>query len=69
MTMDLKLPELRAAGSFLRQARLLLNSAASLFFNAGDKNTAARLNDIEARIGDEVGAIDRLLAKAENPKH
>jgi hypothetical protein len=69
MTMDLKLPELRAAGSFLRQARLLVNGVSSLFYSAGEKDTAARMNDIEHRIGDEVDAVDRLLAKAENPKH
>jgi hypothetical protein len=46
--MDLKLPELRAAGSFLRQARLLVNGVGSLFFTA-DKDAVARMRDIEMR--------------------
>jgi hypothetical protein len=68
MDMDLKLPELRAAGSFLRQARLLVSGVGSLFFNAGEKATAARLNDIDIRLGDEVDHVDRLISQAEASK-
>jgi hypothetical protein len=66
--MDLKLPELRAAGSFLRQARLLVNGVASLF-SGTDKEAAVRLNDIERRLGDEVDIVDRQIAQAEASKH
>jgi hypothetical protein len=65
--MDIKLPELKAAGSFLRQARLLVNGVASLF-SGSDKDASVRLHDIERRIGDEVDAVDRLIAQAESPK-
>jgi hypothetical protein len=68
MAMDLKLPELRAAGSFLQQARLLVSGVGSLFFNAGEKVTAARLNDIDIRLGDEVDHVDRLISQAEASK-
>jgi hypothetical protein len=66
--MDLKLPELRAAGSFLRQARLLVNGVGSLFFSA-DKDAAARMRDIELRLSDEVEFVDRLITQAEASKH
>ena len=65
--MDIKLPELKAAGSFLRQARLLVNGVASLF-SGSDKDASVRLHDIERRLGDEVDAVDRLIAQAESPK-
>jgi hypothetical protein len=66
--MDLKLPELRAASSFLRQARLLINGVGSLFFNV-DKDAAARMRDIEMRLSDEVEFVDRLISAAEALKH
>jgi hypothetical protein len=66
--MDLKLPELRAAGSFLRQARLLVNGVGSLFFSA-DKDAAARMRDIELRLSDELEFVDRLNTQAEASKH
>jgi hypothetical protein len=66
--MDLKLPELRAACSFLRQARLLVNGVGALFFNV-DKDAAARMRDIELRLSDEVEFVDRLISQAEALKH
>ena len=66
--MDIKLPELKAAGSFLRQARLLVNGVASLF-SGSDKDASVRLHDIERRLGDEVDHVDRLISQAEAQKH
>ena len=66
--MDLKLPELRAASSFLRQARLLVHGVGSLFFNS-DNDAAARRRDIELHLADEVEFIDRLIGQAEASKH
>jgi hypothetical protein len=60
--MELKLPELRAASSFLRQARLLVNVVGSLFFNA-DKDAAARMRDIELYLADEVEFVERVPKK------
>ncbi len=60
--MQLTLPELTAARGFLGQARMLVVGVHSLFFNIGEASTAARLNDIDGRLGDEVQAIDRLIA-------
>jgi hypothetical protein len=66
--MDLKLPELRAASSFLGQARLLVNGVGSLFFNS-DNDAAARMRDIELHLADEVEFVDRLIGQAEASKH
>jgi hypothetical protein len=63
--MDIKLPELKAAGGFLRQARLLVNGVASLFSSS---DASVRLHDIERRIGDEVDHVDRLISQAEASK-
>ena len=60
--MQLTAPELSAARSFLRQARMLVSGVRSLFFNVGDASTAARLNDIDGRLGDEITAIEQMLA-------
>ena len=60
--MQLTLPELTAALGFLGQARMLVAGVHSLFFNIGEAITAATLNDIDGRLGDEVQAIDRLIA-------
>lgn len=57
----LTLPELDTARSFLRQARMLVAGVRSLFFNIGDASTAARLNDIDGRLADEITAIEKLI--------
>ena len=52
--MQLTAPELIAARDFLRQADMLVDGVRSLFFNIGNSAPAARLNDIEGRLQDEV---------------
>jgi len=34
----------------------------SLFFNSGNSAAAARLKDIQGRLGDELRAVERLIA-------
>jgi len=52
--MQLTARELIAARDFLRQADMLVDGVRSLFFNIGNSAPAARLNDIEGRLQDEV---------------
>ena len=52
-----------AARGFLRQADMLVAGVSSLFFNAGDGDTAARLNEITTRLTDEIELVERLIAK------
>ena len=62
--MQLTLPELNAARSFLVQARMLVQGVSSLFFNVSDTATAARLNDIVTRLADETAHVERLISNA-----
>ena len=59
--MELTLRELKTVGSFLRQAHVLIVHVSFLVFNAGDSKTAARLNDITARLTDEIEGIERRI--------
>jgi len=54
---------LKAARGFLRQADMLVAGVSSLIFNAGDGDTAARLNEITTRLTDEIELVERLIAK------
>ena len=59
--MELTLRELKTMRSFLRRAQALIVHVSFLVFNAGDSKTAARLNDITARLTDEIEGIERLI--------
>ena len=59
--MNLTLHELKTVISFLRRAQALIVHVSFLVFNAGDSQTAARLNDITARLTDEIEVIGRLI--------
>ena len=57
--MQLTLAQLKRANGSLRQAYLLVAGVSSLFFDAGDSGTSARLNDISARLNDEITALEK----------
>ena len=57
--MELTIRELKAARRYLGRAQMLIVHVSFLFFNAGDSETAARLNDITARLTDEIEGIER----------
>ena len=59
--MELTRRELKTVGSYLRRAQALIVHVSFLVFNAGDSKTAARLNDITARLTDEIEDIEKLL--------
>ena len=59
--MNLALRELKVVRSYLRRGQMLIVHVSFLVFNAGDSKTAARLNDITARLTDEIEGIERLL--------
>jgi hypothetical protein len=61
--MPLTVPELRTAASFLRQARVLVESVKD-FFRGTDADAAARLSDIAQRLNDEREFIERILPKS-----
>jgi hypothetical protein len=63
--MPLTIPELRTAASFLRQARVLVESVKD-FFRGTDADAAARLSDIGQRLNDEREFVERLIGKASN---
>jgi hypothetical protein len=62
---SLSVSELRVAGSFIRQARVLTDAVRDLFFIAREPDRAARLRDISARLEEEGAQVERLLAKEE----
>jgi hypothetical protein len=62
--MNLTLRELKASRTFLNQAHLLVAAVRSLFFGAGNGDTAARLNEIATRLDAEIEHVERLIAKA-----
>ena len=59
--MNLTLRELKTVRSFLGKAQALIVHVSFLVFNAGNSMTAARLNDITARLTDEIEGIERLI--------
>ncbi len=59
--MELTLHEIKAARTFLRRAQALIVHVSFLFFNSGDSKTAARLNDLTARLTDEIEGIEKLM--------
>lgn len=58
--MELTRREVKTVGSYLRRARALIVHVSFLVFNAGNSKTAARLNDITARLTDEIEDIEKL---------
>ena len=54
--------ELTKVRHFLGNADMLVTGVKSLFFNIGDFATAARLKDIQARLADEIRALEGLIA-------
>jgi hypothetical protein len=63
--MPLTIGELRAAASFLNQARVLIEGVKDLFLGR-DTDAAARLGDIRQRIDDEREYVERLITKPTN---
>ena len=59
--MELTFRELKMACGFLRRAQALIVHVSFHVFNAGDSKTAARLNDITARLTDVIEGIERLI--------
>jgi hypothetical protein len=59
--MNLTLRELKVVRSYRRRGQMLIVHVSFLVFNAGDSKTAARLNDITARLTDEIEGIERLI--------
>jgi hypothetical protein len=59
--MKLTLRELKTIRRFMTKAQALIVHVSFLVFNAGDSKTAARLNDITARLTDEIEGIERLI--------
>jgi hypothetical protein len=58
--------ELTKAHDFLYEADLLVTDVKSLFRNSSDFATAARLKDIQARLADEIRAVERLIASSKS---
>ena len=54
--------ELTKVRDFLREADLLVTEVKSLFLNSDNFATAARLKEVQARLADEVRALERLIA-------
>lgn len=61
----LTIGELRAAASFLNQARVLVEGVRDMF-RSRDTDAAARLGDITARLNDEREYVERLITKPQN---
>ena len=61
--MELTLRELKTIRRFLSKAQALIVHVSFLVFNADDLKTAARLNDITARLTDEIEGIERLIER------
>jgi len=61
--------QLTKAHDFLYEADLLVTDVKSLFRNSGDFAMAARLKDIEARLTDEIQAVERLIATSKSAFH
>ena len=50
------------ARDFLREADMLVTEVKSLFLSSDNFATAARLKEIQARLADEIRALERLIA-------
>jgi hypothetical protein len=61
--------ELTKAQHFLHEAELLVTGVKSVFRNSDDFATAARLKDIQARLADEIRAVERLIASKPGLRH
>ncbi len=59
--MELTLRELKTVRRLLNRAQAPIVHVSFSVFNAGDSKTAARLNDITARLTDEIEGIERLI--------
>ena len=55
------------AREFLCEAAILVSDVKSLLADSSNSATAARLNDIQGRLADEVQAVERLIA-ADKPR-
>ena len=69
-TQPLNIPtasELTKAHEFLCEAAVLVSDVKSLLADRSNCATAARLNDIQGRLADEVQAVERLIA-ADKPR-
>ena len=67
-TQPLNLPsasKLTEAREFLCEAAILVSDVKSLLAGSSNCATAARLNDIQGRLADEVQAVERLIAADE----
>jgi hypothetical protein len=51
---------------FLYEAELLVTGVKSVFRNSDDFATAARLKNIQARLADEIRAVERLIATSKS---
>ena len=56
--------QLSTAVLLLRQASASVQWVSTLFFGVGDSATAARLNDITARLTDEVKLAENMIPQA-----
>jgi hypothetical protein len=63
--MPLTIGELRAAASFLNQARVLVEGVKDMFMGR-DTDSAARMGDIITRLNDEREYVERLITKPQN---
>jgi hypothetical protein len=63
--MPLTLPELKVSASFLRQARVLVESVKD-YFRGHDADATARIGDISARLMDASEYVERLIGNAPN---
>jgi hypothetical protein len=63
--MPLTIPELKIAASFLKQAKVLVESALD-YFRGEDPMRHARLGEISTRLTIEGEAIDKLISKLPN---
>jgi hypothetical protein len=59
--MELTLRDFETIRRLLSKAQALIVHVSFLLFNAGDSKTAARLNDITARLTDEIEGIEKLI--------
>ena len=60
--------ELTKAHEFLCEAAILVSDVKSLLVDSSNCAMAARLNDIQGRLADEVQAVERLIA-ADKPRY
>ncbi len=58
--------QLSTAVLLLRQASASVQWVSTLFFGVGDSATAARLNDITARLADEIKHVEDMIPSAQD---